>query len=243
MYNELNIHLKGSDKMLFDRQESYDDLENIEVKKLVFLAKKLLPDVVFNMGNLEGNPFTFPEVQTLLEGITIGGHKLSDQEQILDLKNSWNLLFSLIMSNKFELNLSTFNKINFDVTKNEALIAGEFRDGEVRINGTDYIPPKSNDLKYIFENELQIIKDRCKSTIDLAFDIFLWGALNQFYYDGNKRTGRLMANGLLLSTGQGFLNIKAKHKVEFNTLTVDFYNTKNADNMFKFLYTNCFERF
>lgn len=32
---------------------------------------------------LEGNPFTYAEVQTLLEGITVGGHKLADADQIL----------------------------------------------------------------------------------------------------------------------------------------------------------------
>ncbi|CZR83213.1 hypothetical protein CDFC105_43918 [Clostridioides difficile] len=39
------------------------------------------------MGNLENNPFTFPEVQTLLDGITVGGHKLSDQNQILTVND------------------------------------------------------------------------------------------------------------------------------------------------------------
>lgn len=42
-----------------------------------------MPDVVFNMASLEGNPFTYSEVQTLLDGITIGGHRLSDEQQVL----------------------------------------------------------------------------------------------------------------------------------------------------------------
>ncbi len=37
---------------------------------------------------LEGNPFTYPEVQTLLEGITVGGRRLSDERQILSLSES-----------------------------------------------------------------------------------------------------------------------------------------------------------
>lgn len=78
--------------MLFTRTKQYPDvIPPIDIKKLIFIAKKTLPDVVFNMGSLEGNPFTFPEVQTLLDGITVGGHRVSDEQQIYDLKSSWNI--------------------------------------------------------------------------------------------------------------------------------------------------------
>jgi hypothetical protein len=39
---------------------------------------------IFNTVYLENNPFTLKEVQTLLEGITVGGHKLEDQQQVLN---------------------------------------------------------------------------------------------------------------------------------------------------------------
>ena len=66
------------------------------------LVRKLSSDVVFNMANLEGNPFTYPEVQTLLEGITIGGHKVSDEHSV-------------------ELNINIYNNTNFTfITCNKA---------------------------------------------------------------------------------------------------------------------------
>lgn len=70
----------------------------------------------------------------------------------------------------------------------------------------------------IFDNELKVIKARCNSSVELALEVFLFGALNKFYYDKNKRTARLMSNGILISSGQGILNIKAKDRLEFNTL-------------------------
>jgi Fic family protein len=76
-----------------------------------------------------------------------------------------------------------------------------------------------------------------------VFDIFLWGALNQFYYDGNKRTARLISNVVLISNGQGIFNIKAKDRLEFNTLMVEFYNTREADSIFEFLYEKSLERY
>ena len=42
----------------------------------------MISEFVYDMGNLENNLFTFAEVQTLQDVITVGGHKLSDQNQI-----------------------------------------------------------------------------------------------------------------------------------------------------------------
>ncbi|WP_434284654.1 Fic family protein [Clostridium botulinum] len=229
--------------MLFTRTKQYSDIiPSIDIKKLIFVAKKILPDIIFNMGSLEGNPFTFPEVQTLLDGITVGGRRVSDEQQLYGLKNGWEYLFDLVKKEKFQLNKEISNSINNKVAINEALISGEFRDSQVRIGGTDYIPPQAEELNSIFLNELPKIIDRCKTKTELAFEIFLFVALNQFYYDGNKRTGRLLANGVLLSSGQGILNVKAKDKLEFNTLMIDFYDTKNANNICDFLYSKCLER-
>jgi len=230
--------------MLFNRNKPYEDIMPVlDTKRLIMLVKKLLPDVVFNMASLEGNPFTYPEVQTLLDGITIGGHKVSDEQQIFSIRNSWNYLFDIVLQDDVSIDINIFNKFNDIVAKEEALISGTFRTGQVRIAGTEFIPPRAEELESIFKSELPKLIERCKSKTELAFEIFLWGALNQFYYDGNKRTSRLVANMILLSNGQGIFNIKAKNRLQFNTLMVEFYNTREADNIFEFLYNNCLERY
>jgi Fic family protein len=228
--------------MLFNRNKSYEDIvPALEIKRLIMLVRKLSSDVVFNMANLEGNPFTYPEVQTLLEGITIGGHKVSDEQQIYNIRNGWNYLFDAVSQNNVDLDINIFNKFNNIVAKDEALFSGTFRTGQVRIAGTEFIPPIAEELEGIFKNELPQLIKRCKSKTDLAFEIFLWGALNLFFYDGNKRTARLVSNMVLISEGQGIFNIKAKDRLQFNTLMVEFYNTREADNIFEFLYSSCLE--
>ena len=230
--------------MLFNRNKSYEDIvPALEIKRLIMLVRKLSSDVVFNMANLEGNPFTYPEVQTLLEGITIGGHKVSDEQQIYNIRNGWNYLFDTVSQNNVELDINIFNKFNNIVAKDEALFSGAFRTGQVRIAGTEFIPPRAEELECIFKNELLKLIERCESKTDLAFEIFLWGSLNQFFYDGNKRTSRLVSNMVLISEGQGIFNIKAKDRLQFNTLMVEFYNTREADNIFEFLYSSCLERY
>ena len=230
--------------MLFNRNKTYEDIfPALDTKKLIMLVKKLLPDVVFNMANLEGNPFTYPEVQTLLEGITIGGHKVTDEQQIFNIRNAWNYLFEIVIQSRDSIDVDIFNKINYIVAKDEALISGQFRNGQVRIAGTEFMPPKAEQLEDIFKSELPILIERCKSKTELAFEIFLWGALNQFYYDGNKRTSRMISNIILIENGQGIFNIKSKDRLEFNTLMVEFYNTREADNILDFFNEKCLERY
>jgi hypothetical protein len=45
--------------------------------KALMLAKRQLVEFVWDAVTLEGINFTLPEIQTLLDGITVGGHRLS----------------------------------------------------------------------------------------------------------------------------------------------------------------------
>lgn len=64
---------------------------------------------------------------------------------------------------------------------------------------------------------------------------FLFGALHQFFFDGNKRTARFMMNGILMSNGIDAISVAASKKDEFNKTMVEFYRTKNATSMMQFL--------
>ncbi|OJT71553.1 hypothetical protein BM531_23355, partial [Clostridioides difficile] len=95
--------------------------------------RRMISEFVYDMGNLENNPFTFPEVQTLLDGITVGGHKLSDQNQILNIKSSWDYVIKLSNKENLSLNKDTICSIHKIVAKDEALIVGDFRNGNIGI--------------------------------------------------------------------------------------------------------------
>lgn len=60
-------------------------------------------------------------------------------------------------------------------------------------------------------------------------------ARNQFFYDVNRRMGRFMMNGLLLSEGYPAINLVAKRQLEFNNLMLEFYQTGQQKPMNLFL--------
>lgn len=203
-------------------------------KRFIFLAKKDKVDYVYNTAALEGNALTYPEVATLLQGITVGGHKLSDEQQILNQNRSVDLLFSILDEERFVLTKKTLCSLHAEVAKDEALTWGVFRDGNVNIGGTDYLPPPPEKLDVLFEKAVTAII-RIGHPIMKALSYFLFGARTQLFYDGNKRVSRLMMNGLLLSKGYPMLNIKAKDKLVFNQHMIEFYESGDYIRPLKYL--------
>ena len=215
------------------------DTKSLEIfqpnkKHFIAMAQRDRVDFIYNTSALEGNAMTYPEVATLLDGVTVGGHKLSDEQQILNQNRSLTLLFKMIENNEFLLNKSTLLKLHKKVAFEEALSWGEFRSSGVNIGGTDYLPPSSSELDKIFNNGVNEI-EKISHPIIKAITYFLFGAKNQFFYDGNKRVSRLMMNGILLQNGYPLLNIKAKDKLEFNRMMIEFYDTDTITQAIEYL--------
>jgi Fic family protein len=204
--------------------------------KALFLAKKQLPELVCDVVNLEGINYTVPEIQTLLDGITVGGHKQSDEEITKNQINAWKFLFKSIEYSSFKFSKEYVLELHAILAKNEALTSGEFRDGAVFIAGTDYHPPKYNELDSLWQEIENIIFDDNNVLLyQKAISVFLQMARTQFFYDGNKRTGRMIMNGILLQHGLPVINLPANKQLEFNKLMLDFYPSGNEAKMQKFM--------
>ncbi len=202
------------------------------------LAKQLairdIPSLVYEAVNLEGIAITIPEVQTILDGITVGGHKISDQNIVINQAETWKYLFTLIEKQIFEFSKPIALSLHQIAGKEEALEWGVFRSGNVTISGSDFIPPEAVSLDRVWlelENNLQDITD----VYDKAIFGFLQMARNQFFWDVNKRMGRFMMNGILIKEGYPVINVPVKKQLEFNTLMLEFYASNDEKNMNQFL--------
>jgi len=203
-------------------------------RRACFRVRKVLEGIVYDTVALENNPFTFPEVKTLLEGITVGGHQVSDAHQVLNQAASWQELLRQVETGAFVFDAANFKSLQALVAREEALTWGTFRDDRVSIAGTEYTPPPHTELATIFERGRQTLLT-IPNLHERALATFLFGALNQFFYDGNKRTARLMMNGQLLNAGHDAISIPARRKEEFNREMINFYDSRDADNMFTLL--------
>lgn len=202
--------------------------------KALMLFKRQLAELVCDAVNLEGINFTLPEVQTLLDGITIGGHKISDQQIAINQANAWRMVFKWVEQDEFEVSAKKARELHEIAGKDEALAWGGFRAGAVTIAGTEYMPPEADKLNYLFDSMVEET-NRIADIYDQAIHIFLCMARSQFFYDANKRMGRFMMNGLLLTAGYPGINLPAKRQLEFNNLMMEFYNTGQEQPMNDFL--------
>jgi Fic family protein len=143
-------------------------------------------------------------------------------------------LSALCKSEEFEVSQKIACELNALVAKGEALHEGIFRTGSVSIAGTKMKPPKAEELSSIFENLLEA-QFLIENPIERGIATFLSCAKNQFFWDGNKRTGRLLMNGILLSAGQDIITVSASCREEFHTTMIDFYDSNDASSMFSFM--------
>ncbi len=205
-------------------------------QKALFLARKALPELVCDVVNLEGINYTLPEVITLLDGVTVGGKKQQDELIANNQIKAWKLLFELVEDETFRVDKKTVCILHKAVAKEEALTYGKFRNSGVFIAGTDYLPPQAVLLDEIWQQEMPTLHDNTNAGIyRCAISLFLQMARNQFFFDGNKRTGRLAMNGVLLSHGLPVINLPAKRQLEFNQLMLDFYISNNEKPMQDFM--------
>ena len=198
------------------------------------LAVRDVPSLVYDAVNLEGVAMTLPEVQTLLDGITVGGHKISDQNMALNQAAAWKHLFALVSEGNFSFSKEVALGIHKIAGKEEALDWGAFRTGNVTISGSEYEPPSPEELDMVW-GEIEAEMNACQDIYDRAITAFLRMARAQVFWDVNKRMGRFIMNGILLAAGFPIINVPAKKQKEFNQLMLDFYDSGEMAPMNQFL--------
>ncbi|MFB4304829.1 hypothetical protein [Actinomadura sp. GTD37] len=204
-------------------------------------------EFVWDAAQLEGNPFTYPEVQTLMDGVTVGGRKVSDEQQVLALADSSRELLGLVSNGEFVLDKATSDRLHAIIARDEALESGMFRgEGTVMLTpGASlgehgrYLPPETepggDNLRALHARGVAWLTADLTNVAEQAMAYFLFAALQQFYFDENKRTGRSMMNGHLMMQGIDAISVPAARRQEFNTEMVRFYLERDATQMLAFL--------
>lgn len=214
----------------------YQDKYKLTPQQSAFLAKKKWDENVYCGMRMENRAVTFPQTQTILNGVNVPSVQLDDIQAILNMRDAWKYLMGSIDA---PLTLEYICKLNEFIARNEALEWGTLRTGSVGISGTDYLPPIP--VKNAVEADLAAIMGKDTTATEKALEAFVWGARGQFFWDGNKRTSLTVANKILLMYGAGIMTITDKHMERFNVLLLDYYNTGKAEDLKQFLYDHAIQ--
>ena len=215
----------------------FEDRFHLTPEQSLFLAKKKWDENVYCGMKMENRAVTFPQTQTILNGVNVPNVQLDDIQAILNMRDAWKFLLSTVNE---EVTFEYWCKLNEYIARNEALEWGKLRTGSVGISGTDYEPPVPNKEKTVEELE-NILSAPDASATDKALEAFAWGARGQFFWDGNKRTSLMLANKILVSSGSGIMTITDKYMEQFNTLLLNYYNTGASKELKQFLYEDAIQ--
>ncbi|MGY6496632.1 MAG: hypothetical protein ACXIUP_00220 [Microcella sp.] len=222
-----------------------DLLTRHNTERALARVRGALPNFVWDAAALEGNTYTLPEVQTLLEGTTVGGRPIDDERQVLALRDAFTLLDALVRDGRYALDKTTSDRLHGVVAEHEAIESGHFR-GEGRVGGGGLVSlgalgsyrasdPGTGGGTLIDEHAHLV--DYLASLTDpreQALAYFCAAARRQFYFDGNKRTARLMMNGHLMAHGYDAISVSAVRRIEFNEHLINLFDTGDATPLMQF---------
>ena len=213
------------------------DKYNMTQEQNIFLAKRNIVDSIYKSSHIEGIDITFPETQKIFDGGNVSKLRIDEIQTINNLKHAWLFVLNSI-NNKNDLNL--LKSINSIVGSNLVDKAGNKRNYNVSVGGTDYkpeIPDEKKVEKYINDT----ISDSSKTITDRAITIMCYLMRTQFFNDGNKRTSMLFANKILIENGKGIISVSVDKDVEFGNKILEFYETNDNTKLKQFIYDECLD--
>ena len=67
---------------------------NLTLEQNVFLAKRNIVDNIYSNARMEGINVTFPQTQTILDGVNVPNLKIHEIQVILNLRDAWNYVIN-----------------------------------------------------------------------------------------------------------------------------------------------------
>ena len=182
------------------------------------------------MSTLENNPTTLPQTVTILNGYTVGGLDQYDMMQVVNYGKAGKELVRLIRADEFALTQECASHLHNLAGKEDALVWGCFRTGDVGI----HTPPDADQLPDIALKGFEFLEKVIQDPKERAIALFLFMARNQFFFDANKRTASIMMNGALMRDGYFPITVMNRDAEEFHEKLGLFYESGDANAMMRF---------
>jgi len=162
------------------------------------LPKDFMVRYTYNTNAIEGNRLTLRQTALVLsDRIAPEGARADDVIEALNAVDAWNF----IKSYRGRLNKAFVCKVQYEITKNTSCrIQGSYRDGEVRISGSEHIPPKPGKVPKLLEELFKEFYNQKKALHPIELATFLHNSFVNIhpFTDGNGRTSRLLMNWIML---------------------------------------------
>ena len=175
--------------------------------------------MTYSSNALEGNTLTLSETKVILEdGLTVGGQPLRDCYEAQGHAKAYDFMLEaarkrpFVFSGDFILQLHRLFYQGIEPEK-----AGVYRDIQVFITGTEYVPPKPEEVPALMENLAATLTERWDNLHPVRLAAFAHRKLVDIhpFADGNGRTARLLMNLILVNRGYPIVSIPPVLRLEY----------------------------
>ena len=190
--------------------------------------ERLLIELSWKSSQIEGNTYSLIDTEVLIKNnIQAEGHKREEAVMIINHKKALEYIFE----NQTYFQDLTLRKIE---ELHEILTAGMnisrgMRTSPVGIVGTNYKPlTNQHQIREAMEKLVELI-NKTSSIIEKALIAVIMISYIQPFEDGNKRTGRILANAILYSYGYCPLSYRSVKDTDYKKAVIIFYENNSLD--------------
>ncbi|MEK6858171.1 MAG: Fic family protein [Nanoarchaeota archaeon] len=216
-----------------DKLEIIDDFKEIYLNNLKKLPKTALEKeetdflirFTYNSNAIEGNRLTLRDTFFILSENQIppGSHP-KDYNEAINGKEA----LEFIKEYSGELTVEFIEKINLILTKNTGVqYPGKLRFFPVKIGGTDFVPPKPEQIKNLLEKMIKFYYSNRKKIHPFVLACLIHSQFVEIhpFEDGNGRTGRTLMNLVLMKAEYPKLFIPVALRSKYYS-AIDSHNVK-----------------
>jgi len=190
----------------------YGKLSGAEIKKY---NEDFIVRFTYNTNAIEGNRLSLRETSMILtENIIPAGATPNDYNEAINSKDCYE--FIKIYAGEF--NQKLLLKIHGLLTKNtNCKIVGEYRDHDVRISGSDWIPPSYKKIREEIRKIFQWYYVERKKLHPVELGTILHNKLVRLhpFSDGNGRTARVVMNWILMKNKFPMFYVELRDKINY----------------------------
>lgn len=204
-------------------REHLSEMSDIEYRKEM---ERLGIDLSWKSSQIEGNTYSLLETERLLrEKRTASGKTKEEAVMLLNHKDALDFILEAPDYLK-KLTVGRIEDIHALLTK-ELGVDRNIRHRRVGITGTNYTPLDNEfQIREALEDAVRLINGK-SDVFDKALLSLVLLSYIQAFTDGNKRTARIVSNGILIANGYCPISFRTVDSVDYKKAMLMFYEQNN----------------
>ncbi len=221
LFTEDELRLLEEAQSVFTKHLS--EMSELEYRKEM---ERLGIDLSWKSSQIEGNTYSLLETERLLkEKQTASGKTKEEAVMLLNHKDALDFILDVPEYLK-DISVGRIEEIHALLTK-ELGVERNIRHRRVGITGTNYTPLDNEfQIREALEDSVNLINSKTNVFEKALLSLVLLSYI-QAFTDGNKRTARIVSNGILIAYGYCPISFRTVDSVDYKKAMLMFYEQNN----------------